>query len=109
MNKAILLDKGKENFLKLKELYLNKATVVPFVGAGPSIPIGIAGWDSLLKKMIDTQLKFIRAEIDSRQVTCALNLYNSSILTRWYWNIQLTKVNKSQIEFKQILKENEQD
>jgi len=95
MTKDILLDKGKENFLKLKELYLNKATVVPFVGAGPSIPIGIAGWDSLLKTMIKDftlEISEFRELFSSNQLSKVASKIYSKINAEDYRNYLSSKL-----------------
>ena len=47
------LEIGRENFEKLKSLYEEKAKVVPFVGAGPSVTPGLPDWRQLLVDMIN--------------------------------------------------------
>jgi hypothetical protein len=53
---------NEDRFNKLKEIY-SRGAVVPFIGAGLSIPSGYPGWTSFLYKMLD-ETRLIRSDFD---------------------------------------------
>lgn len=54
--------------------------------------------------LLDSMIELAHAKYVHRRIYCAIKLYKSSVLTRWYWNYQLTKVNDKYLKFKESLK-----
>ena len=66
-NQIIALHDNRDRFRKLKEIH-TRGSIVPFVGAGMSIPSGCPGWTSFLYSLV-SETRLSKSQIDDLIVT----------------------------------------